>query len=444
MPAGQTISVHVTGVTHTADTGTGGSTLSALGAAGAYAVLYEGVGGHNLQITNVTVNGNVGVGGTGHVQFSGPGTIGGRVDFSAANTGQYSNNNNNNVGPTSVNYSVANVTTALNTINTLNHTPLGLLTGTNISFNNANQTVNESAGTLGTLGGVTYRVFNVTSYSENDGKLVTINGDGSGDPVVFNFGFNQNVNLGGDVALTGGLKSADDVLWNFTSTNQNIALHNNASSYPLPAAFHGVLLAPNDAMSLDNSNLDGRVFGGNSSDMQIVSGDTINAPPTGTTLVNTATVGATGLVSQMASSTIMVTSAPQLAAGSTSQAGVGLTELLAAPGSLQAGQISFAVALPQGQQAPAVQAAIANCVSTLNAEVAPLGLQPGAGLRRRSHQLRRGPDLGRVHQRHRRGGPRGPGRVFDGPDHPGQRLELVFRLGCRQDCSRTSMISRPW
>ena len=65
---------------------------------------------------------------------------------------------------------------------------------------------------------------------------------------------------------------------------------------------------------------------------------------------------------------------PQLAAGSNSGAGVGLTELLDPPGSLQAGQISFAVALPQGQQAPAVQAAIGNAVTTLNAEVAPLGL----------------------------------------------------------------------
>jgi hypothetical protein len=40
----------------------------------------------------------------------------------------------------------------------------------------------------------------------------------------------------------------------------------------------GDILAPNDALSLVNANLDGRVLGGDSSDMQIVSGDTINAP----------------------------------------------------------------------------------------------------------------------------------------------------------------------
>ena len=61
-----------------------------------YAVLYEGTGGKNLAISNVTINGNVGVGGTGVVQFSGPGTINGRLDFSAANSGQFKNTNGSN------------------------------------------------------------------------------------------------------------------------------------------------------------------------------------------------------------------------------------------------------------------------------------------------------------------------------------------------------------
>jgi hypothetical protein len=239
-----------------------------------YAVLYEGTGGHNLSITNVTINGNVGVGGTGKVQFSGPGTINGRLDFSASNSGQFKNSNGSNLGPTSVNYNVAAVTTALNNVNSLNSSLAGLGSGLAIS---GNQTINESAGQLDTVNGVTYRVFNVTSYSENDGKLVTIVGDGSGDPVVFNFAFANNVNLGGDVALNG--LNDDQVLWNFTTSGKNISLNNNASSFPLPLAFQGIILAPNDVISLTNANLDGRVFGGDSSDMQIVSGTTINAPP---------------------------------------------------------------------------------------------------------------------------------------------------------------------
>jgi hypothetical protein len=257
-----------------------------LGEASNYAVLYEGNGGHNLSISNVTVNGNVGVGGTGVVQYSGPGTITGQLDFAAGNSGQFHNTNGSNVGPTSVNYGVGAVTSALNTVNALNSSLAGLGNGIAIS---GNQTISESAGQLAIVNGVAYRVFNVTSYSEGDGNLVTINGDGSGDAVVFDFGFNSNVNLGGDVALGGGLTD-DDVLWNFTTSGQNISLNNNASSYPLPAAFHGIILAPNDAISLVNANLDGRVFGGDSSDMQIVSGDHINAPPTTAVIPEPATI----------------------------------------------------------------------------------------------------------------------------------------------------------
>jgi hypothetical protein len=207
------LSVHITAVTD-ADDAAGAGASAYLGIAGNYGVLYTGTGGHNLQITNVAINGNVGVGGTGAVQFGGPGSIGGRLDFAAANTGQFHNNNGANVGPTSVNYSVPEVTAALSQVSSLNSSLAGL--GTSLAISGT-QTINESAGQLVTVGGFSYRVFNVTSYSENDGKLVTINGDGSGNPVVFNFGFASNVNLGGDVALTGGLVD-DQVLWNFTTS----------------------------------------------------------------------------------------------------------------------------------------------------------------------------------------------------------------------------------
>jgi hypothetical protein len=247
-----------------------------LGDAANYSVLYEGTGGHNLSISNVTVNGNVGVGGAGVVQFSGPGTINGRLDFSATNTGQFHNTNGMNVGPTSVNYNVSNVTSALGTINALSSSLAGAVLSTSLSINGT-QTVNESAGMLDVINGVSYYVFNVTSYSENNGNVLTVNGNPSGDPVLFNFLFNSNVNLGGDVVLNG--LNTDQVLFNFASTmKQNVSLNNNASSYPLPLAFMGIILAPNDALSLVNANLDGRVLGGDSSDMQIVSGDTINAP----------------------------------------------------------------------------------------------------------------------------------------------------------------------
>lgn len=279
IPAGTTWTVDVTSPTTATDAaGSGGST---------YSVLYTGTGGNTLHITNVSV-GNVGVGGTGKVNFDGPGAINGRLDFSASNVGQFHNSNNKNVGPTSVNYNVAAVTAALNNCSSVSSSLQGK--GNNLALN-GNQTVNESAGQLVTVGGVTYRVFNVTSYSENDGKLLTINGDGSGDPVVFNFGANQNLNLGGDVALTGGLTDSQ-VLWNFTSTNQNIQLNNNASSFKT-LFFRGAILAPNDAISIVNTNLSGSVCGGGTHDMQIVSGDNIVTPTP--PLVNTATLTAANI-----------------------------------------------------------------------------------------------------------------------------------------------------
>jgi uncharacterized repeat protein (TIGR01451 family) len=383
LAAGASLKVHITSPTNAGDVSgglvgvsSGVSSSTYLGAAGDYAVLYEGIGGHNLQITNVSIGGNVGDGGTGKVQFNGPGTITGRLDLAAASTGQFSNNNGSNVGPASVNYSAAVVTTALNTVNSLSSSLAGLGTTAPLAINGT-QTINESAGELDTVNGVTYRIFKVTSYSSGDGKLLTINGDGSGDPVVFNFGSNNNVNLGGDVALTGNGLSDDKVIWNFTSSNQNISLNNNASSYR-GVAFHGIILAPNDGISLVNANLSGRVFGGDSKDMQIVSGDTIHAP-----VLNAATVSASNVTfdsDDTASASITITGtsfkpagAPQLATGSASLAGAGIGELLGwSP--LQAGTIRVAADVPQGSPAAGEQAAIAAAIGTLNVELRPFGV----------------------------------------------------------------------
>ena len=284
LAAGASLSVHIIGATTTNDLTSTDPALN-VGGIDNYTVLYEGTGNNQLSINNDIVNGNIGVGG-GQVQFNGPGTIGGRLDFAAANSGQYHNTNSSNVGPTSVNYSVSAVTTAINAVNSLS-SALGGLAGTNISFNNANQTVNESSGKLETSGGVSYRVFNVTSYSENNAATVTIVGDGSGDPVVFNFAYNGNTNLGGQIALSGGL-NADQVIWNFTSTNQNVQLNNNGEIY------QGVILLPNDNFTSNSYNLTGRVYGGADGNMQIVSGANVYTPLMTATLSNTATTSATG------------------------------------------------------------------------------------------------------------------------------------------------------
>lgn len=314
LAGGQSISVHITTPTTAGDVSGGAvglqsgvSSSAYLGAAGNYGVLYiVGSGSHNLQITNVTLGANIGVGsavggtGVGAVSFGGPGIITGRLDFAPGQTNQFSNNNNSNVGPSSVNKNVAAVASAIAKVTSLNST-LGALTGTSIAINGT-QTINESSGTLATANGVTYRVFTVTSYNENDGAILTINGDGSGDPVVLNFGPNSgNVNLGGDVHLTGNGLNDDKVMWNFASSNQNIQLNNNASTY-FSDAFHGIILAPNDGIHLVNANLSGRVFGGDNQDMQLVSGLTLHAP-----ISNTAMVSGANVSSASSSATITFT-----------------------------------------------------------------------------------------------------------------------------------------
>jgi choice-of-anchor A domain-containing protein len=251
--------------------------INSIPTAATYAVLYEGTGGQNLNITNVTLNGNIGVGGTGVVQFSGPGTINGAVNFAAASNNQYHNTNGANIGPASPSYGAAGVTTALNQANSLS-TTLGAEAGTNIAISGT-QTINAASGVLDANGN---RVFYVTSYSEGNNDVLNIVGDGSGNSVVLNFtsaNINSNVNLKGNVTLSG--LTDDQVLWNFTTAGKNVILNTNASSNPLPTAFHGVILAPNDVMSMSNANLSGRFWGGDSMDMQIASGSKLNAPGNG-------------------------------------------------------------------------------------------------------------------------------------------------------------------
>ena len=243
-----------------------------LGAAGDYSILYNDKGGHNLSISNDIVSGNVGVGGTGNVKFSGPGTISGALDFSAVNTGQFSNSNGSNVGPTSVNYSVSAVTRALTALSNLS---AGYTGGTNIAFTNAGETVVASTGVLETYNGISARVFNVTGYSANNSSILTIQGDGTGTPVVFNFSstFSSDVNLGGSVVFSGtGLSSGDQVLFNFQNSGKNVDLNNNKQS------FEGIILAMNDKMSADSVNLTGHFYGGGGGDMNFVSGANLYLP----------------------------------------------------------------------------------------------------------------------------------------------------------------------
>ena len=244
-----------------------------LGDAGNYGLLFTGYGANTLQITNVSILGNIGVASIGLATDSGPSTVNGSINFAAANTGQFSNNNAGNVITGGVHFGVGTVTSALNTVTALNST-LGAESGTNLAIN-GNTTVNITNGILDA--NCDY-VFNVTSYNMSDGQLLTINGDGVHN-VVFNF--KSSANLKGDVVLNN--IGGDSVLYNFVGGSggtggPTMQLNTNASSYST-RFWQGVILDPNGAMSLTNANLEGRVFGGDTHDFQYVSGTTIDTPP---------------------------------------------------------------------------------------------------------------------------------------------------------------------
>ena len=248
--------------------------------ASSYGILFEGAGGNTLQITNVTVNGgNVGVGITGKATDSGPSTINGSLNFSAGNTGQFSNNNNSDVISGGVHYNVTGVTSALSDVNTLN-TTLGGYAGTNLNINLSGSTaltIDASTGNL--VNG--NEVFNITGFNTTNGNTLIINGDGLGHNVVFNFTGSANFN--NQVVLTGGLTS-DDVIFNFVGGSgltggPTLQINDNGNNNPQNLV-QGIFLDPNGAISVVNTNLDGSVFGGDTHDFQLVSGDTINVPST--------------------------------------------------------------------------------------------------------------------------------------------------------------------
>jgi hypothetical protein len=248
-----------------------------LGDAANYAVLFEGGGGNTLNINNgpglngLAVDGNIGIGGTGKLQLSGPLTINGNIDF--AGPVDYNGPYSGDIHVTgSINPNVATVQNALDTVNLLSYT-LGLETGTALTVNlnnNDSQTINASSGTLDGNGN---RIFTVSSFNFGGGSTLTISGSAS-DFVVFNF--SANTQFKGTILLTGGLTS-DQVLFNIIgganlTGGHTLSINNNGD------ILTGTFLDPNGTISMDHSVLNGRLFGGDTHNEQIVSGSLVNAP----------------------------------------------------------------------------------------------------------------------------------------------------------------------
>jgi hypothetical protein len=120
----------------------------------------------------------------------------------------------------------------------------------------------------------TYRFFSVGSVNFPNG-VFTITGSAT-DQVVLNVP--SSANFHGSIVLAGGLTS-DNVIINMAGGDY--ATHMGGPALDINtngADTTGTWLDPNGAMSLVHSTLDGRFFGGDTQNQQIVSGAFINAP----------------------------------------------------------------------------------------------------------------------------------------------------------------------
>jgi choice-of-anchor A domain-containing protein len=234
-----------------------------LGQAGNYGVI-AGPNTTSIQFSNETLNSNVGAAasptpGGNYVQFS-SGTITGNFDFagtapSSLGSGAVDGNINSNV---------AAVTSAYSTLTQLSNT-FAAETGTALAGSGS---VDATTGKLDITGNF---VFTGTTSTFLQSGALTINGTAN-QYVVINITDNANqVQLKNLLNLTGGITS-DHVFINITG-NESIGGNTNGG------IINGTFFAPNATVNIDNSTLDGRIFGGVGS-FQLVSGFDMNTPAT--------------------------------------------------------------------------------------------------------------------------------------------------------------------
>jgi hypothetical protein len=254
------------------------------GTSATYGILFEGNGGNQLQYNNSNLTGNIGIwnggsGNSGQFAGNGPGTINGNINFSTANTGQFSNSGLTING--AVQYSQPDVGSNLSALNSISQT-LGLEAGTSTTIAKGGS-ISASSGTLDGNGN---RVFTVSSISFPNGTF-TINGAAS-DTVVLNIAGGVGSNgLNGNVVLAGGI-APDHVLFNYTPDTSNHTTYNNdyatLSGGPTMTistnglTTTGIFLDPTGAIQVNHCNINGWIFGGDTHNLGFVSGANLTVP----------------------------------------------------------------------------------------------------------------------------------------------------------------------
>jgi PEP-CTERM motif len=236
---------------------------------------------NQTNFNNGTITGDIGIGQTrqftisnasvvGNIRFSGAVNESGLSGGPIPGPGPYTVSGGGTVSG-GVFANDASVTTALNTVNSLSQM-LGGEAGTPLTLTSS-QTINASAGMLDGSGN---EVFQTNSVNLNNASVLTINGSPS-DFVVVNV-TDSNPAFNGSIVLTGGITS-DHVLFNMFGGDYTT--HTGGPTLTISTNGQittGVFLDPNGGMQINHSVLDGRFFGGDVVNQQIVSGADINAP----------------------------------------------------------------------------------------------------------------------------------------------------------------------
>ncbi len=254
--------------------------FSGLGAALGFVVLGQ-FSNNQTNFNNGTLTGDIGIGSPrqftisnanldGNVRFSGAANTSG-LGGGAPCTVNGDPGTTNSGGGCFAGTVIANdpvVTSALNSANNYSQT-LGGEAGTNVAISTGGSLTASS----GALDGAGNRVFTVTSANFPNGTF-TING-GAGDFVVLNIGF--SVNLHGQILLAGGI-TQDHVLNNVFGGNNTT--HTGGPTLDVNTnglQTFGIFLDPNGGMSAVHTDIQGRFFGGDVQNQQIVSGANITA-----------------------------------------------------------------------------------------------------------------------------------------------------------------------
>jgi hypothetical protein len=251
-----------------------------LGDAANFAVLGQ-FSSNQTNFNNGTITGDIGIGTPRQFTISNASVVG-NIRFSgAANTSGLSGGPIPGPGPYTVSgggtvsggvfANDSTVTMALNTVNSLSQS-LGGETGTAVTLTSS-QTIHASSGMLDGSGN---EVFQTSSVNLANGTTLTIDGKAS-DFVVVNV-TDSNPAFDGAIVLTGGITS-DHVLFNMSGGDYTN--HTGGPTLTIStngAISTGIFLDPNGGMQINHSVLDGRFFGGDVVNQQIVSGADINEP----------------------------------------------------------------------------------------------------------------------------------------------------------------------